>query len=234
MTRKTLALLAIAVAIVGFVGLFHSAPVEATSHRAVRTFSAAWVLPGGELNVTISATGYGGFGQVVETLPTGFSYEGSSLSAATAVEVEDQNVTFILLGDESFTYTVTTPAEANTYTFSGVMLDFNKSEAAVTGHTAIRVGPEPTPTPTPEPTPTATPMPTPTAMPEPTATVTPVPTATLTPTVTPEPTPTTAPTPAPVEPEQESGGQIALLVLAGIGALLALGVLAAYVRRRRQ
>ena len=234
MTRKALALLAIAVAIVGVTGLFHSAPAEAQSHRAFRTFSAAWVLPGGELNVTITATGYGAFGQVVETLPVGFSYEDSNLASPTAVEVEGQAVTFILLGEESFTYTVTAPTEANMYAFSGVMLDFNKSETTVTGHTAIRVGPEPTPTPTPEPTPTATSTATPTSTPEPTATATPEPTATLTPTVAPELTPTPAPTPATVEPEQGGGAPIALLVLVGIGALLALGALAAYVRRRRQ
>ena len=234
MTRKTLALLAIAVAIVGVASLFHSAPVEATSHRAVRSFSAAWVLPGGQLNITITPTGYGSLGQVVEILPDGFSYESSDLSSPTAVEVEGQAVTFILLGEESFTYTVTAPTEANMYAFSGVMLDFNKSETTVTGHTAIRVGPEPTPTPTPEPTPTATPTPTLTPTPEPTATATPEPTATLTPTVAPEPTPTPAPTPATVEPEQGGGAPIALLVLVGIGALLALGVLAVYIRRRRQ
>ena len=148
-----------------------SAPAGATSHRAERSFSAAWVLPRGQLDIRITAAGYGAFGQVIETLPAGFSYKGSDLSSSTAVEVEDQNVAFILLGDESFTYPVTAPAEMNTYPFSGIMLDFDKSETPVSGHTAIRVGPEPTPTPAPTPTP------------EPTASATPEPAATLTPTV---------------------------------------------------
>ena len=77
MTRTALA---VAGAVVGVVRLLHPAPVDATSHSAVRSFSAPWTLPGGTLEVTITATGYGGFGQVLETLPAGFSYEGSDLS----------------------------------------------------------------------------------------------------------------------------------------------------------
>ena len=157
--RKPLALLAVAVAVVGVAGLLHSTPVEATSHRAVRSFSAPWVLPGGALEVTITAAGYGGFGQGVETLPSGFSYEGSDLSEA-AVAVEGQTVAFTLLGDERFTYTVTAPSAEGVYSFSGVLLDANKAEQTVGGYSSIRVGPAPTPTPTPEPTPTPTPEPT--------------------------------------------------------------------------
>ena len=82
-------------------GLVHPAPVEATSHRAVRSFSASWVLPGGRLEVTIIPTGYGSLGQVVETLPSGFSYARSSL-AASQVAVEGRTVTFTLLGESNF------------------------------------------------------------------------------------------------------------------------------------
>ena len=201
--RKPLALLAVAVAVVGVAGLLHSTPVEATSHRAVRSFSAPWVLPGGALGVTITAAGYGGFGQGVETLPSGFSYEGSDLSEA-AVAVEGQTVAFTLLGDERFTYTVTAPSAEGVYSFSGVLLDANKAEQTVGGYSSIRVGPAPTPTPTPEPTPTPTPEPTATPTPEPTATPTPEPTATPTPepTATPTPEPTATPTPEPTPPRR--------------------------------
>ena len=196
--RKPLALLAVAVAVVGVAGLLHSTPVEATSHRAVRSFSTPWILPGGALEVTITAAGYGGFGQVVETLPSGFSYEGSDLSEA-AVAVEGQTVAFTLLGYERFTYTVTAPSAEGVYSFSGVLLDANKAEQAVGGYSSIRVGPAPTPTPTPEPTATPTPEPTATPTPEPTPTPTPEPTATPTPepTATPTPEPTATPTPEP-------------------------------------
>ena len=132
------------------------APVDATSHMAVRSFSAPWTLPGGTLEVTITAAGYGGFGQVVETLPAGFRYEGSDLSEA-AVKAEGQTVTFTLLADERFAYTVAAPSAEGSYSFSGVLLDANRAEQAVGGDSMIRVGPAPTPTP--EPTATPTPEP---------------------------------------------------------------------------
>ena len=138
-------------------------------------------------------------GQVVETLPAGFSYQGSDLSEF-AVAVEGQTVAFTLLGDDRFTYTVAAPSATGVYSFSGVLRDVNKAEEAVAGDSSIRVGPPPTATP--EPTHTPTPEPTPhadagahahanagarrhTPTPEPTHTPTPEPT----PTPTPEPTP---------------------------------------------
>ena len=238
---------AVAVAVVGVAGLLHSGPVEATSHSAVRSFSAPWTLPGGALEVTVTAARYDGLGQVVETLPAGFSYTGSDLSEA-AVAVEGQTVAFTLLGDERFTYTVAAPSAEGVYAFSGVLLDANKTEQAVGGDSSIRVGPEPTPTPQPTPTPTPEPTPTPTAAPtsEPTATPTPEPTEptatppepTATPTPEPpivaptltaarEPTPTPAPPPQPPFPEPEEGQPpllIALIALIGAGAILAMVV----------
>ena len=228
MVRKPLAVLAVAVAVVGAAGLWHATPVDATSHSAVRSFSAPWVLPGGRLEVTIAVSDYGGFGQVVETLPSGFSYEGSDLSEA-AVAVEGQTVAFTLLGDERFTYTVAAPSAEGSHSFAGVLLDSHRVDQAVGGDSSIRVGPAPTPTPEPTPDAYADADPgadgyahtgadshahtgadgyahtgadaTPTL--EPTATPTPEPTATLTPeptaTLTPEPA-TAIPTPT-VAPE---------------------------------
>ena len=115
--------------------------------------------------MTIAVSDYGGFGQVVETLPSGFSYEGSDLSEA-AVAVEGQTVAFTLLGDERFTYTVAAPSAEGSHSFSGVLLDSHRVDQAVGGDSSIRVGPAPTPTP--EPTP-PTPEPTATPTPEPTA-----------------------------------------------------------------
>ena len=251
MVRKKLAVLAVAVAVVGAAGLLHATPVDATSHSAVRSFSAPWVLPGGRLEVTIAVSDYGGFGQVVETLPAGFSYEGSDLSEA-AVAVEGQTVAFTLLGDERFTYTVAAPSAEGSHSFSGVLLDSHRVDQAVGGDSSIRVGPAPTPTPTPEPTPTPTPEPTatptpeptatptleptatptpeptPTPTPEPTATSTPEPaTAIPTPTVAPEPTPTrsrSAALPPPPASEPEEGPLIWLIALVGVGAVLAIVV----------
>ena len=116
--------------------------MEATSHRAVGSFSASSVLPGGRLEVTITPTGYGSLGQVVETLPSGFSYTRSSL-AASQVAVEGRTVTFTLLGESDFRYTVTAPSAEGSYTFSGVIKDVNRAAASVSGASTIRVGPPP-------------------------------------------------------------------------------------------
>ena len=104
-----MAVLAVAGMAFWVVGLLHSAPVEATSHGAVRSFSASSVLPGGRLEVAMALAGYGGLGQVVETLPAGFAYAGADLSESQ-VAVDGQTVTFTLLGEETFAYTVTAPA----------------------------------------------------------------------------------------------------------------------------
>ena len=184
-------MLAVAVAALWVVALLQPTPVDATSHRAVRSFSASWVLPDGQLEVTITPTGYGAFGQVVETLPPGFGFSGSGLSESQ-VAADGQTVTFTLLGEETFAYTVTAPAAGGSYVFSGIIKDVDKAEASVVGASSIRVGPPPTPTATPTPPPTPTPTPTHTSTPAPTAT--PEPTETATPEPTPEPTATPTPT----------------------------------------
>ena len=55
--------------------------VEAQSHSATRTFQQDWAAPGGELRVAITASNYGFIGQVVETLPDGFTFVSSTLPA---------------------------------------------------------------------------------------------------------------------------------------------------------
>ena len=188
---------------IGLASVLHTSPVAAAEHSATRRFSQSWAPPGGELTVTITATGYGSLGQVVETLPMGFTYVRSSLEAAKA---EGRTVVFTLLGDESFTYTVTASAEEGAHAFAGVLKDIDKTEQPVGGSSRIIVSvtppptptPIPTSTPTPEPTPTPTPVPTPTATPMPTSTPTLVPTPTSTPMPTPTPPPAPAPTSTPI------------------------------------
>ena len=167
--------------------------VSATEHSAMRSFSSERVDPGEEITVTIAAQDYGPFAQVVETLPEGFIFRGTSLSDA-AVGVTNDIIKFTLLGDEEFTYTAQAPTTEGEYTFSGVLLDSHRIENAVGGDSNLRVGAAPTPTPE------ATPIPTfePTAMPTPEPTPTPDTTATptTTPTSTPRPTETTIAVPA--------------------------------------
>ena len=199
-------------AVVGAVALLaQPGALEAQSHTATRTFQQAWAMPGGELRVAIAASNYGAIGQVVETLPDGFALVSSSLGEAQE-EVAGQTVRFNLLGDRRFTYVVSVPSAEGHYTFAGVIRNVDRAERTIAGHTRLRVGPPPTPSPTATPgpatstptrEPTATAPPEPTAMPTPEPTATPVPTETSTPpptpapTVTPEPTVTPAPTATP-------------------------------------
>ena len=94
--------------------------VQAQSHSASRTFQASWASPDSELRVNISASNYGPFGQVVETLPSGFSYVRSSVETSE-VDVDGQTVQFTLFGVSSFYYVVRVPAEEGQHTFSGVI-----------------------------------------------------------------------------------------------------------------
>ncbi len=166
-----------------------SGTAEAQSHTAIRSFSAASVEPGGLLEVSVSAEGYGAIGQVVETLPEGFVYRGSDQPEGT-VSVQGQTVAFTLFQSSSFTYVVSAPAQEGVYAFSGTVKDQLRREQPVTGAGSVRVRHAPTPEPTATPAPTATPTPTPTRTPAPDATPAPTPTPTST------PAPTAAPTAA--------------------------------------
>ena len=90
---------------------------------AGRSISPATVDTGGEVEVTIQASGYGfGAGQVVETLPAGFSYVNGSVNPSNInVREEDQDLKFTLLGETSFSYKVTASSDAGEYTFMGVL-----------------------------------------------------------------------------------------------------------------
>ena len=264
MIGKVLALLVVAAAALVVLELLVVSPVDAQAARATRSFAAPSVVPGGRLEVRITAAGFGAFGQVVETLPAGFHYVGSTLPDE-AIEVEGQTVKFTLFGVDRFSYTVTAPNQEGPHTFSGVLTDAQKVDRPVAGSSRIRVGPDATPTPTrtptPTPEPTATPEPTPTPTPEPTPTPTPEPTpeptATPTPTppptlaprptaafaaaATPEPTPTPIPTveptptpPPPVEPVEEGSLPVWLIVLVIAIAGLAVAGIGVYVFTSRR
>ena len=187
-------LLAAALFLAAVVSAFHGA-VEAQNHTAVRSFAPPLVAPGELLEVSVSAEGYGAFGQVVETLPEGFVYLSSDQPEA-AVSVVGRTVAFTLFGSGSVTYVVAVPDHEGVYTFSGVVKDYARQEQPVTGAGTVRVGVAPTPAPTAIPTPTPTAAPTP--APAPTATPTPVPAAAPTATPTLAPTETAMPTATPM------------------------------------
>ena len=163
MTRKVLILLAgIAVSI----GLLAPIPLAAQTTSATRSFDATSVAPGGTLDVTITVTGKGAYGSVVETLPAGFTYSSSTLPLDQVTDA-GQEVTFSLLGSEnSVTYTVDVAASTTngdysfTGVYSGVDAGFNAfSGIQVGGDSAVTVeaGTTPTPEPTVEPSPSPSP-----------------------------------------------------------------------------
>ena len=108
---------------------------------ATRSFSATTVAPGRQVMVTITAADYGGAGQVSETLPPGFAYVSSGLSEgqATVTGQEVQEVTFVLTGETSFTYTVTASSSEGPHTFSGTVRDSEGNEYPVGGDDTVSV-----------------------------------------------------------------------------------------------
>ena len=87
--------------------------------------------------VTVDAE-YGVFGQVVEMVPAGFRYLGST-HPADAVAVKGQTVTFLLLGESSVTYRVRAPDAPGNYSFSGVLTDEDRVEHAIGGDSTVAI-----------------------------------------------------------------------------------------------
>jgi hypothetical protein len=116
-----------------------AAPVDAGPDAlAVRTLSATSVEPGVQFTVSITADEYGSAGQVIETLPDGFTYVDSTLDVSQVAEAGN-TVTFTLVDESNFDYTVEASGIDGTYAFSGIIKDFDAVEFAVTGDTSIDV-----------------------------------------------------------------------------------------------
>ena len=105
---------------------------------AIRSFSPPSVAPAGEVVVMITASGYGAFGQMVETLPPGFRYVSRSLSDSGVTAV-GREVRFSLFGQTAFTYSVTASSAAGTYSFSGVLRNSDREDVPVGGALTIAV-----------------------------------------------------------------------------------------------
>ena len=109
------------------------AAAQATTPSASRSFDEASVDPGGRVEVTITASGYGLAGGVTETLPSDFSYVNSSLDDSQVTELANNQVRFTLQGDTSFTYTVTASDTPGDYDFSGTLRDADRMDHTVGG-----------------------------------------------------------------------------------------------------
>ena len=143
MTHRALTLLAVIGVAFAAAGLLFAGAANASGHSATRTITPASVAAGGQVTVMIEVEDLGFAGTVTETLPAGFSYEGSSLND-TDVSQDGQDVQFFLFQADSFTYTVTAPTGAGDYTFSGTVQDDEQDERDVGGDTDVTVEPPPT------------------------------------------------------------------------------------------
>ena len=103
----------------------------------------AGVEPGTNFDVGITASDYGGFGQIIETLPAGFTYVSVTGLEDFQVSVADQVVSFTLLGETAFSYTVMAPPTAAVGTFSGILKDSDLNEYVIGGDTLITEGWDP-------------------------------------------------------------------------------------------
>ena len=117
MVRKALAMLvvvAVVGVVLGAVGLLRPGAADAHQHSATRSFSATSVAVGDELEVTITANDFGFGGTVTETVPSGFTYESTSLEDYQVDDEANPVIVFFPVdfnrdGDNEyeFTYTVT-------------------------------------------------------------------------------------------------------------------------------
>lgn len=90
--------------------------------------------------VNVNVADYGAAGQVLEKLPSGFIYVDSTLPEE-AVTVNGNKVSFLLMTEKSFSYTLKAPASSGTYQFAGILRDINKTEFAVLpSSSSIKVG----------------------------------------------------------------------------------------------
>ena len=125
---------------IGLGGPSHPNPAQASSH-VVRSLSDQTVEPGGRLTVTISASQYGDYAELMETLPEGFSFV-SSDQPANALEITEagRQVRIILLGpSRTVSYNMAASHVAGRHTISGLFRDEAKLESRVAGDDTVEV-----------------------------------------------------------------------------------------------
>ena len=104
-----------------------------------RSFERGFVDLQGDIEITVDLFNYGWVAQITEIIPIGFTYVRSSLPEGS-VSVSKQQIEFVILGEERFTYIVTAPEQAGTYTFIGTISDFNRTVTGIGGSTSLLVG----------------------------------------------------------------------------------------------
>ena len=110
---------------------------------ASRSFSPMQVAPGGAITVTITTMNAGSIAQVVEMLPSGFTYVRSSLNDANVDSTNLSAPSFSLFdAPATFTYVVLASMTEGTHSFSGVLQISNDRADDVTlgGADTVTVG----------------------------------------------------------------------------------------------
>ena len=105
---------------------------------ATRDLPDTCVAPGTEFTVTITSPGTG---QVVETIDPELTFVSTSLEDFQVV-IDGNIITFTILDDTTFTYTLRAPDTEGTYYITGVYKDMNKVEYLIGGDTEICVSSE--------------------------------------------------------------------------------------------
>ena len=120
-------------------GLFTSTEVRAQSTVSVTRSFAATVAPDGTLTVTITPVDVAP-GSITETLPAGFTYVDSTIGDSGTASAAGQEVTFVLIRDRAFTYTVTAPMTVGgPHPFSGTFRDSDRMDGEVLGTPSVTV-----------------------------------------------------------------------------------------------
>jgi len=121
-----------AILFIFMVAAYISTPVLASSPFATRIVPSS-VVSGSEFEIAIEAGGCGAFGQVIETLPVGFTYLRCA-SRDVGVEQTGNVIKFSFLSDTAdFTYAVRAPrvAESTTFAFYGRVMDEDRISQSV-------------------------------------------------------------------------------------------------------
>jgi hypothetical protein len=104
---------------------------------AVRDLPGDCIEPGAMFDVHITVSDYGSFGMVNEILCDDWIYINSSIHPEQ-VRVTDKNITFVLIGESSFNYTVQVPSEhKESCSIEGTLKNEDKVEYSVEGDSQV-------------------------------------------------------------------------------------------------
>ena len=125
---------------IGLGGPSHPNPAQASTH-VVRSLSDQTVEPGGRVTVTITASQYGDYAELMETLPEGFSFVSSDQPANVLVITESgRQIRIILLGpSRTVSYSMNASHVVGRHTISGLFRDEAKLESTVAGDDTVEV-----------------------------------------------------------------------------------------------